>query len=453
MVKRMIKYRKKQMLRTIHTLLEGNKSFEKKHSRNEQETLFEVLTRYQETAIRLGNYFETLGERGAGLVSILEEYCESLYQLSLVLLEDIRCRKITAMLQKQLERLEWEVRQQIEEDKPEVLFLPYNASMWDSLESVWLAAKEDESCDTYVVAIPYFDKNPDGTLGQMHYDGSEYPDYVPITTWEEYDIPERRPEMIYIHNPYDGSNRVTSVPPAFYSKELRKHTDMLVYIPYFVAVEDKLPEQFCILPGTMYADKIIVQSEEVRRTYLEEFYKLERENNCRGLFGNIDEKVLALGSPKYDGVLNKSKSDIRIPAEWKRIIEGADNKKRKIILYNTSISTILREKEKILDKIENVLKIFKEKREEIVLLWRPHPLSFSTFQSMDAHLYERYKKIVDKYRTEAWGIYDDSSDMDRAIVFSDGYYGDGGSVVELYTQTGKPIMLQNVDVIDEKVFL
>ncbi len=36
-----------------------------------------------------------------------------------------------------------------------IVFLPYKASMWDSLESVWRAAYEDkEHCEAYVVPIP-----------------------------------------------------------------------------------------------------------------------------------------------------------------------------------------------------------------------------------------------------------------------------------------------------------
>ena len=37
----------------------------------------------------------------------------------------------------------------------------------------------------------------------------------------------------YIHNPYDNWNYVTSIDPAFYSWELKKYTDCLVYIPYY----------------------------------------------------------------------------------------------------------------------------------------------------------------------------------------------------------------------------
>ena len=39
--------------------------------------------------------------------------------------------------------------------KKEIVFLPYQAAMWDSLESVWKATYEDkEHCNAYVMPIP-----------------------------------------------------------------------------------------------------------------------------------------------------------------------------------------------------------------------------------------------------------------------------------------------------------
>ena len=55
-----------------------------------------------------------------------------------------------------------------------------------------------------------------------------YPEYVPVTWYGDYDIEGRKPDMIFIHNPYDEFNYVTSVHPMFYAKELKKYTDMLV---------------------------------------------------------------------------------------------------------------------------------------------------------------------------------------------------------------------------------
>lgn len=44
-----------------------------------------------------------------------------------------------------------------------VVFMPYKASMWDSLESIWMAADKDERCETLVVPITYYelDSNQD----------------------------------------------------------------------------------------------------------------------------------------------------------------------------------------------------------------------------------------------------------------------------------------------------
>lgn len=47
------------------------------------------------------------------------------------------------------------------------------------------------------------------------------------------------------------------------------------------------------------------------------------------------------------------------------------------------------------------------------------------------------------------GIYDDTADLDRAIVLSDGYYGDSSSIVQLCQNVGMPIMIQNVEDITE----
>jgi hypothetical protein len=60
---------------------------------------------------------------------------------------------------------------------------------------------------------------------------------------------------------------------------------------------------------------------------------------------------------------------------------------------------------------------------------------------------EQYNALVEEYKWEGWGIYDDTADMDRAVILSDGYYGDGSSIVQLYQQTGKPVMLQNVYIV------
>lgn len=67
--------------------------------------------------------------------------------------------------------------------------------------------------------------------------------------------------------------------------------------------------------------------------------------------------------------------------------------------------------------------------------------------AMRPELLEQYQEIVREYKAGDWGIYDDTPDLHRAIALSDAYYGDQSSLVELYQVTGKPIMLQDVELV------
>ena len=75
-------------------------------------------------------------------------------------------------------------------------------------------------------------------------------------------------------------------------------------------------------------------------------------------------------------------------------------------------------REKMLEKMEYVFRIFKENKDEVALLWRPHPLIKATVQSMRPALWTEYEKLVKRYLEEGWGIYDDTADVDRAIALN-----------------------------------
>lgn len=448
---------KKQIQDIFDTILDMHEAVRQSFAEESGESILLLLAQCQETAIQVGNEVENAegaGENasGFGAIKALEVYCEELYTISIKISEnhaDIEgkaavwigecCERLDACIKEAAEHVKKDIPEKIE-----VVFLPYKASMWDSLESVWMASEEDAFCDSYVMPVPYFDKNPDGSLGEMHYEGGDFPDYVPVTDWQNYDIAARHPDIIYIHNPYDGTNKVTTVHPDFYAKELKKHTDMLVYIPYFVCVNDEVPEHFCITPGTIHSDKVIVQSEKVRETYIQEFRKFEEEYHCRGRFGDPEQKFIALGSPKYDKVLSTTRENVKIPEDWMKKIRKEDGTWKKILLYNTSVTKLLEEKENMLKKIKAVFALMRE-REDIVLLWRPHPLSETTYAAARPQLLEEYERIVESYKREDWGIFDDTPELDRAIAVSDAYYGDMSSLVELYRMTGKPVMIQEVE--------
>lgn len=275
-----------------------------------------------------------MAEFSTDIVKLLEQYCELIYQISIGFPDKTNCFNLVGNVKHLLKKLK-SLLQNKYKDRKEVVFLPYKASMWDSLESVWKSADDDGETDAYVIPIPYYDKNSDGSFGMMHYEGDMYPDYVPITSWEEYSFEERRPDIIFIHNPYDETNKVTSVHPFFYSKNLKQYTDKLVYIPYFILdevnINDELEiqniEHFCLLPAVIHANKVIVQSENMRQIYIKVLVKNTGEKTRQ----YWEDKIYGTGSPKIDRLAYVRKTDLDIPEEWLKIIRKPDGSWKKII--------------------------------------------------------------------------------------------------------------------------
>ena len=434
---------REQICNTIDIMQEAVHAMEKLLRENRIDELTSFLVDCQDCAIAVGNKIEKIYGSNLETIHSLEMFCEHLYEMSLVLLEEVAYDK-----QKELKEILQTIRIELPKDlKKEALFLPYKASMWDSLESVWMAAKEDEEYIARVMPIPYFDRDENGNFKEMHWEGKDFPDYVPITKYDEYSLDEHQPDMIFIHNPYDEYNRVTSIHPNYYSGKLKQYTNKLVYIPYFILDEAKptniayveAKKHYVLTKGVLNADTVIVQSEDMRQIYINVLSK-EYGEHTRSKW---EKKILGLGSPKIDKVINTHKENIDVPKEWLRIIQKPDGTWKKIVFYNISLNAFLNNHEVMLDKIESVLTTFKEHKDEVALLWRPHPLYKSTIESMRPEYGIRYDAIVNKYKAEGWGIFDDTTDMNRAVALSDAYYGDYSSVERLYKKTGKPIMIQN----------
>lgn len=405
----------------------------------------DVLAKSQNIAIKIGETIEKTEGEGIQTVRLLEEYCEIVWNIS-----QCKSAKELKSLLGTLNIKRSEIVESINDDIPtrlEIAFLPYKAAMWDCLESVWKAADEDADCDAYVVPIPYYDKNKDGSFGGMHYEGNDYPEYVPVVDFRTYDIEKRRPDIIYIHNPYDDNNAVTSVHPNYYAEKLYELTDKLVYIPYFVA-DRGVAEDLRVLPGTVYAHEVIVSSEKEKEDYIAGFEKWIANKELSGDYElympKWREKFLVLGSPKYDKALRTERKRECLPKEWVDKIYRADGSRRAVLFYNTTIAALLAH-DKILEKIKNTMDIFRKKT-DVVLWWRPHPLYESTIQTSRPEMLEEYRRIVERFKAEDVGIFDDTPDLNRAIAESDAYYGDGSSVVYLFQKAGKPVMIQNVEI-------
>lgn len=300
-----------------------------------------------------------------------------------------------------------------------IVFLPYKASMWDAMESIWMTAKKDRRCTAYVMPIPYFDRNPDHSFGTMHYEIDKMPDYVDTIDCRQLDLGQLHPDVIYFHNPYDQYNFVTSVHPQFYSKELKNCTDLLVFTPYFIPGAYQSAESaqgsFQTM-GMLNADLIIAQSD---------VHKALMAAN-----GNTPGKIAVLGNPKLDYVQNHL-GDCIIPDEWTQIMNG-----KKVFLLCSSIGAFL--------SVEKILELYEVFIDQLihtyhaVVIYRPHPLLEATVRSMRPQRHGEYMRFLNKYCSCGSFIYDDREDVMPSVCASDCMISDYSSLCFSYAVTGKP---------------
>lgn len=309
--------------------------------------------------------------------------------------------------------------------KLKAVFLPYKASMWTSLESIWKAADKDPDCEATVMPIPYHDIDSNGIKVNICYEGEKYPEYVPVKKFWEYNIKKENPDMIFIHNPFDDRNKLTRVPDEYYSRNLKNEYNKLVYVPYHATfiyndAKDK-PLIDAYMDTFNYMDKIIVENNDVKEKYE------ERE-------GNIG-KILPLGSPKLDAIYEVRECGIKEKNKFKGI---AANKK--IFLLITTLSYYSRIRR---EAFEVIMRVYEEvtKNKDCILIWRPHPLEENWIKNHIESIYPLYKDIRTLFENSENVIIDLKESYLDTLYSADGIICCSTSLISEAMAMAKPLYL------------
>ena len=251
------------------------------------------LSLLQETAISLGTAIEQKKGKEKESVSILEMYCEALYEVYLTLQEGLSGNSSGEISEDTLTKpgnCLKDLKQALERDcKKQLVFLPHSVKHFASLRPLINLLREREDTEVKLMPIPYFDRLGDGSLGEMHYEGEIFPKEYPITDYRTYNFAAELPDCIIMNSPYDAFNPVWSIDPFFYSEKLKQYTSKLIYIPYFVTdeIDPQVEEDgkafynmkyYVTVPGVFHADLSIVQSEAMRKAYLEKISRFLEED-------------------------------------------------------------------------------------------------------------------------------------------------------------------------------
>ena len=316
-----------------------------------------------------------------------------------------------------------------------VVFMPYKASMWDSLESVWMAADKDKRCEAVVVPITYYELDSNRNPAKKVNEREEFPEYVPVVNDEEYDLENDRPDIIYIHNPYDDTNLVTRVESRYYSWNLKKYCEKLIYIPYYKWVDGVSSTSF--KSAMYYADYTVQSSDDAVKRCIDaspKYAELLGMENIE-VRNAMESKLINLGSPEVDKVFSLHNAKMEMPCEW----EGKIKKDRVNVVYNTTIDEVLESRS--LEKVRRTLSYFKFNSDKAFVIWRPHPLLKQTLVSMIPGLVHEYDEMVEIFSKGDYGVMDNNASMYYSMYWSDMYYGyETSSMTELYKYTGKVVL-------------
>ena len=301
--------------------------------------------------------------------------------------------------------------------KLKIIFMPYKASMWNCLESIYNAAKLDDNCVPYLVPIPYYKKNNQGGLEEFCYEIDLFDKELEPIHYANFNLEEQNADIIYIHNPYDGQNTVTMVDPKFFSSNLKKYTDLLVYVPYFIsAIHLKEEQEHIVVSAVNHADYVITQSDKHRKMYTDR---------------NVSKsKLLVLGQPKLD-FLENIKEKAVIPTEWH---EKLDHKK--VFLWNTNIFSFIRND---ISHTENRLKeIYQDQACAVIM--RPHPLTLATIKIYKPEIVTEYLDFIDRLSKLNNVIIDDYANILPAYMVSDALISEYSSLILEYFFLEKPVL-------------
>ena len=245
-----------------------------------------VLQACQNSAVSLGTLLESrYGTPAKETVTILEAYCEDVYNLSL----DMTAEKIKAM-DGRINRIRLSLAHLWDNRRKNILFLPCKAAWWGTMKPVFEAALADERNAVNIIPIPHFYVDFLGNSSEAHINATDFINIPEIsdhlTNFEDYGLEKKHPDVIVIQVPYDGYSNAFSVPEILYSENLLRYTDELVYVPCFDTLipdsdDDKIIaalEFFIEQPALVYADRIILKHERIKEIYLNTLVSLTSES-------------------------------------------------------------------------------------------------------------------------------------------------------------------------------
>lgn len=297
-----------------------------------------------------------------------------------------------------------------------VLFIVYRAEWWGCLDSLCRAECGDEDTLCYVMAVPRYERD-EGTL-EVNFARKRtapqgwverLPREAVVVDCESFDLNQGF-DRIYIHNPYDNGCYLDSVEETYYSYNLKKYTEKLIYVPHLLYLGG-IPEEYAHCPAYANVDAIYLPDGRAK-------YSLEVQ---------YDEKVEVVpsGIPEYLDRLAEERGGCR---------EG-----KKKLLYCLSFHNLYYGTERQIQKMWMLFTYFKEHR-DVQLIFRPDRDIKMQYGRLQENVRAEYEKLLTYFHKHKIGILDGSPDSYRAAVEADGIISMGHPMNTFFSVLGKYVL-------------
>ena len=298
----------------------------------------------------------------------------------------------------------------------------------------------DTNTDIYVVPLPLMRKtffgevtlNDEEIQEAVHF--KDYPEDICCSymDWTVYDLSLHCPDVVYIQNPYDGTNPLLTVPPAFFASNIRKYADKIIYVPAFRTGEfgaEDVTDQYNLkhyvaAPGIIYSDEVIVWSENIKEQYVKALTQFADEDTR-----NIWQKKIKVMDIQTD-------------------IKDVESVKRKRILYCIGANELTEHTDTLEEAVGRKLNIFGETKERIDVTVAMYPCDHSRWEDVNLELFTKLIGALDK--DISVGMHDilkfTPQDVENVSTAYDAYYGSPSPLVPAFVTKKKPVMIADYDI-------
>ncbi len=401
----------------------------------------EMLSQMQQLVIDMGSLIENIKGEGTETVTSLEQLCEAIYQMSI----GTSGMDVKEYIDESKKTFEREIL-----CRKEVVFIVHKSEEWKYVQWYFNNTKNVEKMDAYIVAVPYYYKKYDGTCYDAKYELKKIKQVIRrfngtdenVVDYEQFDIALHHPDIIVIQNPCDEWNNTITLAKDYYSSTLQKLTDKLVYIQSF-KVEEFTEESYrewhnmkyyCTMPGVVRADEVYVQSENMRRLYMEKLTKFSGKN----LYFIWENKVHNMSSNMQNALVTNTKKQVQ---EDKK-------KQRKKIAFYVQVGSVIQYGEQMMKKLHSVINVFENNRDSVEMVWICDGETEQYLEKYNPKLEKEYAKakriIMDK--RIGYYIYREGRSIVELVDMCDVYYGCESYIALEFSMNKKPVMVMEVEV-------